>query len=187
MGSSVCISFVLLHPTFVLEISILGNKARVIVFSEIPTGCEPSALKHLTGENLLLHGCQCWWKKEDFKTLLLYVFVFPWTEEPDGLSSMGSQRVGHDLDHHHHQADISEDLQGEVWKALGTPLIKMHVDFVLCSHHASEKLRWLLTSHCEQNWEITHWKNLVVTLSETSVSTFLCCSSNSHNICYYLK
>ena len=36
----------------------------------------------------------------------------PWTEEPDGLQSMGSQRVGHDLAQH---------TQSQLWfTALGT-------------------------------------------------------------------
>ena len=36
----------------------------------------------------------------------IHAWEIPWTEEPDGLQSMGSQRVGHDLvtnHHHHHQ------------------------------------------------------------------------------------
>ena len=31
----------------------------------------------------------------------------PWTEEPDGLQSMGSQRVGHDSDFHFHYSFIN--------------------------------------------------------------------------------
>ena len=34
----------------------------------------------------------------------ILAWEIPWTEEPGGLQSMGSQRVGHDLatKHHHH-------------------------------------------------------------------------------------
>ena len=28
----------------------------------------------------------------------IHAWEIPWTEEPDGLQSMGSQRVGHDLE-----------------------------------------------------------------------------------------
>ena len=34
--------------------------------------------------------------------------IIPWTEEPGGLQSMGSQRVGHDL--------VTEQQQMQIWQ-----------------------------------------------------------------------
>lgn len=50
----VWISFILLHPAFVWEISALVNKTMLGLLCF--RSSEPSALKHLTGENLLLNG-----------------------------------------------------------------------------------------------------------------------------------
>ena len=33
----------------------------------------------------------------------MLAWEIPWTEEPDGLQSIGSQRVGHDLETHQQQ------------------------------------------------------------------------------------
>ena len=47
-------------------------------------------------------------KKEMATHSSILAWEIPWTEEPGGLQSRGSQRVGHDLvtNHHHHQSFI---------------------------------------------------------------------------------
>ena len=38
----------------------------------------------------------------------IFAWKIPWTEEPSGLQSMGSQRVGHDLAIEHQQQKIQD-------------------------------------------------------------------------------
>ena len=41
----------------------------------------------------------------------ILVWEIPWTEEPGGLQSMGSQRVGHDRATEHTHHNLTKDLQ----------------------------------------------------------------------------
>ena len=62
------------------------------------------------------------WRKAWQTTPVLFPEETPWTEEPDGLQSMGSQRVGHDWETKHKHVKLIKTWLGSYVKFLSLSL-----------------------------------------------------------------
>ena len=66
-------------------------------------------------------------EKEMAPTSVFFVWEIAWTEEPDGLQSMGSQRVWHNLANEQQQMPVAAPNPYELWET------KMSPDIAKCS------------------------------------------------------